>query len=347
MSNNLISIKSFLGKYYPELHYAAAQRKYQDTELDTLFEQRFCIQHNKTQMVVDPTMKGLCMSVNGNEIYISKEFFDHPFVLVSNSIENLKTQTINPRSFYNSETFSTIAYLICQNQVTISIVGELEEPVYIRYKTDYEAFYNSIITFEASVGIDVDIVEEIESSAALNAVINYILNDTSKIKLTTFYKNNVAGISTVYRNIKAGDRSSFSHIVLGRGSSNVIDENRIKCGEGAEAEFFGVIAPAGKRFHSVLYVEPTNQDYKVTVDYRDILDDKSTVTFYPVILGHESPNDRTSIEVSNITLSEIPKKMLEDEVKNYASPIVDRAITEKMSGIERYYDNKSKFLEIL
>ncbi len=347
MSANLISIKSFLGKYYAELLYAAAQGKYQDTELDTLFDQRFYIQNNKTQMVVDPTMEGLCMSVNGNEIYISKELFDHPYVLITNSIEHSNTETVNPRSLYNAETFQTIAYLICQNHVTLSVIGELEEPIYVKYKTDFEAFYNSVITFEASDGVDVEFVEEIESRAALNAVMNYNLSNTSRVTLTTFYENNVAGISTVYRNIKAGDQSHFSHIVLGKGSSNVIDENRVKCGAEAEVEFLGVIASGGKTFHSVLYVEPTTQDYKVTVDYRDIMCDKANVTFYPVILGHELANDKTSIEVSSITLEEIPAKVLDDEIKSYASPIVDRVITERMLGIERYYDNKSKFLEIL
>jgi hypothetical protein len=347
MSTNLTPIKSFLGKYHSELLYSAAQQKYQDTGLDTLFEQRFHIQDNKTQMVVDPAMPGLCMTVNGNEIYISKELFDHPFVLVSNSIESASTQAVNPRSLYNAETFSTVAYLICQNVVTLSVIGELEEPIYVKYKTDYEAFYNAVITIEASDGVDIEVVEEIESRAALNAVMNYNLSNTSKLKLSTFYHNNVASISTVYRNVRAGDNSHFSHVLLGRGSSNVIDENRIKCGNEAEIDFYGVIASGGRQFHSILYVEPTTQDYRISVDYRDILSEGANVTFFPVILGQDQANDKTTIEVSSITLEEIPSNVLEDEVKSYASPIVDRAILERMMGVERFYDNKSKFLQIL
>jgi hypothetical protein len=40
MSANLIPIKAFLGKYYPELLYSASQEKYKGTGLDEFFEQR-------------------------------------------------------------------------------------------------------------------------------------------------------------------------------------------------------------------------------------------------------------------------------------------------------------------
>ena len=116
MSSNLIPIKSFLGKYFPELHYSATQEKYKDTNLDTFFEQRFYIQNNKVQMIIDPVLPGLTAIISGNEIHISKEFYDHPNILISNSLEN-NNQYSTPRSLYNAETFSTLAYLICQNEL--------------------------------------------------------------------------------------------------------------------------------------------------------------------------------------------------------------------------------------
>ena len=132
MSINLIPIKAYLGKYFTELNYSAAQEKYNGTSIDTFFDQRFHIQNNKTQMIVDPKMSGLSAIISGNEIQISKDLYDHPNVTITNSLEN-KDQTSNPRSLYNADTFSTIAYLVCQNHTMLRIVGELDEPVYLKY----------------------------------------------------------------------------------------------------------------------------------------------------------------------------------------------------------------------
>ena len=72
MSTNLTSVKSFLGKYYPELLHSTLQEKYKSTGLDSIFEQRFFIQNNKVQMIVDPTAVGLSAVIIGNEIHVSK-----------------------------------------------------------------------------------------------------------------------------------------------------------------------------------------------------------------------------------------------------------------------------------
>ena len=88
MSTNLIQIKAFLGKYYSELAYWATQPKYVKAGLDKFFEQRFIIQNNKTQMIVDPMLHGLVVIITGNEIYISKDLYDHEYIEVTNSMEN-------------------------------------------------------------------------------------------------------------------------------------------------------------------------------------------------------------------------------------------------------------------
>ena len=181
MSTNLTPIKAFLGKYYSELLYSASQEKYKDTELDKFFEQRFLIQGNKTQMIVDPALKGMTVTISGNEIHISKEMYDHPNILVTNSLE-ANNQTSNPKSLYNPETFSTVAYLICQNHTMFEIVGDIDEPIYVKYKTDYETFYNSVVVFKINETVSAEIVEEIESHCALNCVTNYILSRKVRIK---------------------------------------------------------------------------------------------------------------------------------------------------------------------
>ena len=341
MSDNLIPIKAFLGKYYPELNYSSIQEKYKNTNLDTIFDQRFFVQNNKAQMIVDPAMSGLVAIISGNEVHISKELYDHPSVLISNSLES-PNQNSNPRSLYNPDVFSTVAYLVCQNHTMFQIVGELDEPLYLKYRSDYETFYNSIVVIEVEKTIQVEIVEEIESCSALNAVANYILHPTSKVHLTTFYQNHVSGISYFYRNIIAQDDSQFSHVLLGKGSSNVIDENKIQAYHHSKSEFLGVVNADGRQFHSILYVQPASEQYSVNVDYRDILIGKSKVTFFPVILGQAS--DSATISVSNIQLEELPPEQREFEIKRYIGDIIGRATLERMSGVKRFYDNKTKFL---
>jgi hypothetical protein len=341
MSSNLIQLKTFLGKYFSELNYSAVQEKYKKTGLETIFEQRFLIQGNKVQMVVDSSLNGLTAIVAGNEIYVSKTLYDHPNVVITNSLE--RDQATNPRSLYTAETFSTVAYLICQNHTMFQIVGEIDEPIYVKYRTDYETFYNSVIVFDISNDIEVEIVEEIESVSALNSVTNYILHPNSDLKLSTFYQNHLSGISFVYRNIIAREGSSYNHLVFGKGSSNVIDENKLIAYEGSSSEFFGVINSGKKNFHSILYVHPQHENYSVTVDYKDILYGKSNISFFPVILGQHIP-DATSISITNISLEEIPEDNVEFEINKYISDIMGRAILGRMVGVERFYSNKTKFL---
>lgn len=341
MSSIQIPIKTYLGKYYSELLYSASQDKYKNTGLDEFFEQRFYIQNNKVQMIVDPGLSGLIAIVTGNEIHISKDLYDHPNVNIINSLE--VEQTKNPRSLYNPETFSTLAYLICQNHTTIQVVGDLDEPIYIRYKSDYETFYNSVIIFDISSNISVEVVEEVESVSALNIVSNFLLYSNSKLNLSTFYKNHLSGISFCYRNIIAQESSSFNHILFGKGSSNVIDETKIHTYDNSSAELLGLINGSGKNFHSILYVDPVSPNYKIAVNYKDILSGKSNVSYFPVVLGNTIGNSST-IEVSNITVEELPKDSKDLEIKNFVSDIVDRATLERMVGVKRFYDNKSKFL---
>ena len=342
MSTNLIPIKAFLGKYYPELHYSATQDKYKESGLDTFFEQRFYIQNNKIQMVVDPAMTGLVAIVSGNEIHISKSLYDHPSVKVTNSLEN-KNQNNNPRSLYTSETFSTLAYLMCQNHTMLQITGPVDEPIYVKYKSDFETFYSSVVIFEVADDIELEIVEEVESHSALNAVNNYILHNGARVHLSTFYQNNIAGVSFLYRNIIAQDDSKLTHILLGKGSSNIIDETKLLAYNNSKSEFYGIVNSTGRDFHSILSVQPAAQDYSVFVDYRDILQQNAKVSFFPVILGQE-PTGQASISVTNITLDDIPKEAIADEVKNYVGDIADRAILDRMVGVKRFYDNKAKFL---
>lgn len=343
MPLNLTAIKAYLGKYYSELLYSATQDKYKNTGLDEFFEQRFQIQNNKVQMIIDPSMKGLLVIVMGNEIHVSKELYDHVNVNVTNSLES--EQSSNPRNLYNPEIFSTLAYLVCQNHITFQIVGELDEPIYVRYKTDYETFYNSVLVFNISSNVNVEIVEEIESVGALNIVSNYILYPESKLNLNTFYKNHLSGISFCYRNVIAQDRASFNHMLFGKGSSNIIDEIKIQAFNESVSELLGLINSDKKSFHSILSVDSGSSDYKISVNYKDILSGKANISYFPPI-ARSLTSELITVDVSNIVLEDIPDDERELRIKNFIADITDRAILAGMIGVERYYYNKSQFLHL-
>jgi hypothetical protein len=194
-----------------------------------------------------------------------------------------------------------------------------------------------------SSNVHVEIVEEIESVSALNLVTNYVLFPESRLNLSTFYKNSLSGISFCYRNVIAQDKSCFNHVLFGKGSSNVIDETKIHAFNGSASELLGLVNSDGQDFHSILYVEPGSPDYKIAVNYKDVLSGKANVSYFPMILGNVISNSAT-IEVSNITLEEIPDDKKKSEIMEFISDIADRATLERMSGVKRFYDNKSKFL---
>jgi hypothetical protein len=344
MSANLTSVRSFLGKYYSELLYSASQEKYKGSGLDSFFEQRFLIQNNKVLTTVDLSMDGLSIVVHGNEVSVSKELFDHPSILITNSIES-SNHPVNPRGLYNPEVFSTIAYLVCQNHTTIQVVGALDKPIYIKYKSDYETYYNSVVVFNIDKFLDVEIVEEIESLCALNAVTNYVLGESSTLNLFTFYQNRISAVSQVYRNIIAHDYSIFNHVVFGEGSAAVIDENKIKMMHGSSAVVNGVVNSKGNNFHTVMHVEPESPEYHISVVYKDLLQDDANVSYFPIISPKFPVGDLATIDVSNINLDELSSDTMMHNIHLFISDTVDHMILERIDGSARFYKDKMQFLK--
>lgn len=342
LSSTLIQIKAFLGKYYPELAYAVAQDKYSKLNLGRFFEQRFSIQNNKTQMIVDPGLKGLQVIISGNEIHISKELFDHPGVDVTNSMENQGVIQNNPKSLYTPDVFSTVAYLICQNHTMFQIISEIEEPIYIKYTTEFESFYNSVVVVNIMEDIEVEIIEEYESCCALNTVTNYIVQTNAKLNLTTFYQNHLSALSFCLRNIIIQDNAKYSHTLFGKGSSIILDETKILANAQSSIELFGCIDPRQNEFNVIVGIQPGALDYNFMLDHRHIVYGRGKATFTPVVIGH-LPADAHS-NVSSISLDQVPVNLQAEKIEQFLLPITSRSTLERIIGSQRYYKNKSKFL---
>jgi len=342
MPTNLIQIKAFLGKYYPELAYSSNQEKYAKTGINKFFEQRFAIQTNKSQMIVDPMLKGLAAVVSGNEIFVSKELYDHEYIEVTNSLEGA-AENNNPKSLYTPDVFSTVAYLISQNHTMFQIVGEIEEPIYIRYKSEYETFYNSVIIVNVAEGIDVEVVEEFESLSAINSVINYIVQQNAKVNVTTFYQNRISAMSFCLRNVITQANSKYSHMLFGKGSSTVVDETKLHPANNATIELLGCINPGQNEFHAIVGVQPSNEDYNFLLEHKHVVSGKGRTTFTPVIVGHLPSNSHTSI--NSLILDHYAKGFWQEKTEEFLSSIVDRATLDRTVGVTRFYNNKSKFLQ--
>jgi hypothetical protein len=341
MLENLITVKSFIGKHHSELLNSLEQAKYKNTSLGKFFEQRFRIQSNKVSMIIDPLIVDLTIIITGNEIYISKKLFDHPSIIISNSIESAVRPNIE--TSYNPGVFSTMAYLLCQNQTTIQIVDEIDEPIYILRKSDYECFHNSILVVDILNNINVEIVEEIESFGALNSVTNYVLCPDSELDLTTFYKGHISSLTFCYRHIIADRNSTFNHTLFGKGSTLVIDETAIKTLTGSKSRLIGVINSRGKNFHSILNIESLTEDYSTAITYKDILWKNASVSYFPIVLGN-LPINNASIDISSISAGEIPTGEAPKKIAEFISDIVDHTILVRMAGVKRFYDNKAAFI---
>lgn len=339
---DLIQLQQYLGKYQAELKSSADQEKYIDTELDLLLLQKFKMQSNRLQMIVDSSLSGLQIFVAGNEVRVSKELYDHPGITTVNTVED-ESQVYNPRADYNPDVFSSMAYLICQNHTKFKISSYIDRVIYVRYRSEFETFYNSIITFEIDPTVQVDIVEEFESSSAINIVTNYHLAPTSRLRLHTFYRNSLAGIALCLRNVVVKERAYFRHLVMGKGSSSVVDETKIYPHFRSNIELFGVVEAKDTKFHSVLTVHPSATEYRIAVEYRNIINNKSKVSYYAGVKG-DNISPRSSINVEDLNVDTIPAKELNSRTEQFIKVIVDNAVISNRADLESFHNNKTRFL---
>ena len=342
MSINLTKIKSYLGKFYSELSKSILSDKYVTANLDRFLEQRFYIQNNKMQMVIDPALSGLLAIVAGNEIHISKELYNHPYINITNSMENVDSSS-NPHGLYTPVLFSSIAYLICQNHTMFHIVGEIEEPIYIRYVSDCETFYNSVVVFNIADSIEVEIVEEFNSNGALNAVTNYILHENTKLNLSTFCMSAMSASSFCLRNVIMQEYSSYSHALFGKGSSISVDESRITSANNATVELLGCIRSDQQEFHVIVGILPGTIDFNFMLDHRRVISGKGKATFTPLVY-QPLPSD-AHLNITSLALDEYSDAFKEEAADEFLSSLTERATLERFVGTQRFYSNKSKFLQ--
>jgi len=106
-----------------------------------------------------------------------------------------------------------------------------------------------------------------------------------------------------------------------------------------------IINSAGKKFHSILAIHPNDDNtYSFKLDYRNILIGKYDVTFYPIIVGQDLEKEQNAI-ISEINLNDVNDiDVAKQEVIKYLQDILDKVKVHKSLGVQRFYDNTTKFL---
>lgn len=339
MSKKLTTVSGALKELYPDLLDLSQQEKYANTKLYKIFEQRYYFQPNRPQLFINESLDGFIIIVSGNEIEVSKTLYDNENISLMNSLDvnSFFSDAVNN---YHSDVFSNIAYLICPNKILISIDGEIDEPIYVHYKSDFECFYNSVVTFDILDGIEVDLVEEIESNSALNMVSNFKVGQGASLSLFSFYKNALSGTSLINRNVDLGNSSTFTSIVLGLGSSMVLEENNIKLSLNSQVELLGVINSRNLNFDTILNIVQPNEESYISVVYKNILNDKSNVNLF-------SENINDELVILNFKEGNDLYNQYSGNLKDFTFDISERAILNRISGYMRFYDNKNIFFNLL
>jgi hypothetical protein len=203
------------------------------------------------------------------------------------------------------------------------------------------------------------------------------------MNVSTFYRNQRPALSFFFRNVIALVGSTYNHLLLGKGSSNIVDENRVVFESETNIGLLGKIDVSNNSFHSIMELTSTGNDNTVRIDYKNSVQNKGKLSMTPVIEvtglteSHVSirnlaldntasvvmaPSIKTPMSSAmasqNIT-TEIPdpeekRAMLADGVEEvdaikilasrFSEDITERIGIACQEGTERYYDIKNKFL---
>lgn len=334
----LKTVKDTLGKYYPELLKSSTQAKYKDSRITTFFQQSFQPQVNPLHMVVDSMMEGLCIEFNGNEVYVSPDLYEHTLVNITNTMES--GVNANPKAPFDSRVIGSLAYLMCQNHTIIDVVGNLDQPIYVRLSSDFETFHSSVVSFNITNGAQVEIIEEVESKAGLCAVINYTMSDCARLCLTTFYDNRISATSILHRHVITGASSQYYHNLLGNGSAIAVDESSIRTNTGALLYISGCIFCKSTGFHSILTIEPMNLNYHISVLLLGLIKQFGSFTSHPVVLRHELP-DGSEIDITDMDATDKPNH----RVESFTECVVRDIMLSSVNGVDRFYTKRDHLIE--
>ena len=334
-------LKQILGKYAGEITNSCNQEKYEGVNLKSFLLQKYDRQTDTPGVAIDHRLQGLEMVVSGNYIRISRDLSQHPAITIKTNNPGPESEH-NPRSNYDSNVFASMAYLLCQNFIQIVVSAFVDKVLYIRYESEFEKIYSSAIEVSIAGTAQIDIVEEINSTSAINTVMDYNVGPTAKLRLHTFHNNSAGGNTILNRNVFLDNRASFQHGVMAHGAALVLDETRLFPKFRSNTAINGIVAAASKNYHGVLTVHPSIGEYKVAIEYRNIINDKSSATFYAGVAGQDV-SERSHINVQDINLGSLPRGQELQELVNFIQDMLPVINIDNRSDTERFSVQKNNF----
>ena len=322
----LTTVKTMLGRYYADLQRSLNQTRYTNSGIERFFDQSFEIQQNPHQMVVDHRLTGLQIEFNGNEVYVSHELYHHGSVNISNTMESGKA--IAPITQYDYRVIPTIAYLACQNHTTIDIVAPLDAPIFMRFSSEFERFHSSVATVNVINGAQVDIVEQVESRAALCMMVNYSLSAGSTLHLNTLYECNMASTTLLGRKITADVGATVNQGVLSNGAAIISDETYISTTSGVSVNVEGCVFCKDSHYHSAVTIEPMHLDYSVDINMRGVITGTGQFSHCPTVLRYAAPPGSTVSATSMNT-----EGKTQDEIAQFTQDIIRNIATRMESDV--------------
>lgn len=336
---DLLPLKDYFGKYYPELKDSCSQEKYAGTGLASLFEHRYRVPNKEMQLHIDPSLPGLQLVISEGEVKISAGILNHPHISVFNDLALDQAA----KDGYNPDILPTMGYLSCWNRIKISFDSYIDTTVYIRYQSSAEIFFSSIVSIHVAPTAQVDIVEEFDGPGAVNVAANYEIESTAKLHLYTFYKPSAAGIILSLRNATIKERAYFKNVVLGKGSACVLDETKLYPLFRANVDILGIVDSPSRNFHNVLTVHPVVQEYRVAVEYKNIVGNTGVVSYYAGVVGN-SISRRSSINVTDLNIDEISDSDINTEIEKFTENVLEHVKVTDKKDSERFYGNRDEFV---
>lgn len=328
--NNLVEFGKFLGKYKEEIEGSFSLNKYAHHNLQLLLPQKYGVNISNPVIIVDTHKPGLWITAIGQKFFISEDLYNSDLIDISDSTDT------NFKKYYTPDVFSTLSYLMCRNLLSIRIKKSLNQPVYINVTSDYELLSGIPLSIELSSNVSVHVIEEISSKSFLIPSLRYTLGPRANLELSTFYKNNIASNSVLYRDITAQRETTVDHTIYCLPSSYILDETLVRAFTNAKVNIDACMSGKHTNTGLISKILPYNEPYDATVRSLDLSETPDAVC-HTIIddTGH------TEIHLHSI------HKDTTDAVNLCIQQIESKSILEISDDNYRFLENRKHFLNTI
>lgn len=319
---NLVPFRQYISDHCGKIELATTNREeYRPTNILSIFDQRFNIADASTKIIIDSTVDEFEIRIVGSVLHISESLFDHTGVSIRLTDEFSDSDI---EYLFDPEVFPTLTYLKNRSHFIIDIEQSLKQPIFINISSDYEVLAASVLLINILPGAHVEIVEEINSRAAIISTMNYIVAEDASLRLFTHYNNTKSGSSYMYRLVATKESADFVHSSLTIGSASLVDETRIVLRESSAAYVYGAGYTDSTNYHKIISVEPETETtvHTAVIDLANIKIRGGVYSVSPVMVNAE-PSPTSSVQVDELDLDDLDESEISSVAHEYIGDILD------------------------